>query len=553
MGRRIKISVILVFVSIFILVNTDSFARRVKEPVSLGGWLVGITKDVINNSSELSPRERLIELLNKTLTHLERHELKDLRLVRDGDYKLYYVFMVSDISAVSSTNFILNAETGELIQQCSFEGEIPQPLSMSGYELLKSFSSGGSGAKTYLAMKRSGDADSPDRLVVVKYADRYGVDGVGMPVLEYQAARLDYLQHVIDSEIKIMEDLTPEEVEELKNFFPEVIELSRNKGIYVYYSMPYRPGETLTEYFMKSEVSVGDFIAELNDLLTDISISLKARDNINLSLDEGIEHTSEWHIERIERRLQLMQQREGTMFEESIKDNPVAISNAKYENITYLFEELLASKTITVNGGEYSNIPVLIDEIKNRPDLLETIAPAFISRLSHGDLIIRNMFKEDSGHIRLIDVKGVDPEDEALDPLYGISKMVFGFGYDLVREGLYDLDVKRQENGSFSFDLKFDGSNPIVARYLEAIQLAKKMVEDNPEFNQVMQSDIHWEERLAFSITAHFIGDLACHLEPDKSGRSSLALYAIGTVLLDDYLRHLDIDLGLIFKADNQE
>ncbi|MCX5667271.1 MAG: 3-dehydroquinate synthase [Candidatus Omnitrophica bacterium] len=393
--------------------------------------------------------------------------------------------------------------------------KVPKEIS-DRYEIIKPYTTGGSSADTFLARDRQG------RQVIVKHSTWAGVGSNGIPWLRAQYKRLKELKQSLGPEGAAM--------------IPEVYEYHETNEL-AFYSMQYLEGGKPLPFYFLEHASGGaqPFLDDLESMIDQFCRHLYSRGNLEVPVD----YVQKVHLARVDYRFGLLTKKEGDVYDKLISGRPFAIENARYDDISYMFEELSKAPVIRINGVDHTNLPRLISEVKADHGLIERLKPRSILKYAHGDLLLRNVMRMGDGNFRLFDVRGVDLPGNSpsrIDLTYELGKILHSFLLEIVRNNLFDISV-RKEGGTFAFDIKYHTSKSAVANFLEVRRRLPEMLRNQPRLMELLKDEPLWLEKALFAEATHFITDAPNRLSQDPSGKHTLAYYAIGTQLLDEFLR----------------
>ncbi|MFA5088075.1 MAG: ROK family protein [Candidatus Omnitrophota bacterium] len=400
------------------------------------------------------------------------------------------------------------------------------------YKILKKLVGGGSSAGTYLVRDKDG------REIILKFATWAGIGSNGIPWLQSQVKRLRELK----------ENLPPLGASKI----PEVYDYEEKEGL-VYYTLEYlKDGRPLSLYHLEHpEGGPEAFLEDLENMLDLMAEQFYSQGRLDLPED----YIKRVHVSRLNYRMGLLKRQEGEVYERLIKNRPFKFGNGRHRDIASLFNEIWNRSTISINGHAYANAPNLVYALEANPVFMEGITPSFLPRYAHGDALLRNFMRMKDGSIKVFDVRGVDLPDNSparVDITYELGKFLHGILLEIVRNDLFDMEIRRGSGGELEFELHYDMDNPSVKNFLEVRRKMPELFKNHPGLNKILKDEPRWLVKALFAEASHFLADAINRLENDLSGRHTIAYYLIGTMLLNDYFGEVS-ETDLFREAGNAD
>ncbi len=408
----------------------------------------------------------------------------------------------------------------------------PNVLWQMGYKIVKSFETSGSSTRTFLSI------DSSGRLSVVKYSDQEGVNGTGVSWLRNQAARMEEYQAY------------------LGNCIPAVLDTadlgeSGARNTVFFYSMEYRPLETLSDYLLYNPdateegffIRLGTVLDRQIGMLYDYPETWVAADR-----EGGGSYLYRFYIDRFRRRLALLADPKANLNPDWIKgDSPV-------NYIAPMFADLMKADTLTLSGRTYKNLPRLLELMDNNQDTVNQIGPRLLG-LGHGDGHAGNIGFEidkpvEEGFV-LFDLRGMDV-NERIDIGYDMGKLAFSFLHSLVdRAHAFRVPpsslVVYEGTRNAQVSLEVDASQENTVRmhlelrnqFWDFLQKHQPIID---LFARMGEEPARWFTRARFAEAIQMFGPAPDRLKDDPSGEISLTYYVLTTILLNDFLTSYGFD-----------
>ncbi len=296
---------------------------------------------------------------------------------------------------------------------------------------------------------------------------------------------------------------------DLQQHFPKVLHHQISPD-FVWYDIPFYDIPSLRKLFFVGKIKAEKGL-ELLKTLMDFMFSKVYSRSVRKG---GATWVYKLHIQRIENRLMTTIERSN------------------------VFRDIINAEHITINGRHFQNIPAIIGCIKTRRELIEVLAPPFISMI-HGDLHFQNVLVDLEGKSKsnfiLMDPKG---EVGGSDPFYDLGKLWHSFHglYDFIHEDLFNVDLKVKDNEVIAqFELD---ENPMLLEYQRLNELFPEWIAKNSPLNR----DPNWEMRTLFSEAAHFCSVMPFHLKMDGVEKRAMALYLTGVKLLNEFAEKYKIE-----------
>jgi len=298
-------------------------------------------------------------------------------------------------------------------------------------------------------------------------------------------------------EVKWLIDLPTD----LKPYFPTVLDYNIN-SIPLYFDMPYYELTTLREILINGDIGGEKAVEILKDIMDFMFKKMYTKYQDKVESD----YLTKIHINKTWKR-----------FEETKQKSKI-------------LGKIIDCKHIFINGKKYINAPEIIKKIEKSYRLLDLLKPPFICK-THSDLhfddILVDITKNPIKFI-LIDPRGLD---HTYSYEYDLGKLFFSFDglYDFMHEGLFDLEMKIEEdNAFFKYEIK-EGS---------VLEEFKKISKEFPEIlgkQPMLEKDKYWKERVKFTEAMLFLSNVPFQLRGDEIEKNPIAQYITGTRLINEF------------------
>jgi hypothetical protein len=195
---------------------------------------------------------------------------------------------------------------------------------------------------------------------------------------------------------------------------------------------------------------------------------------------------------------------------------------------------------LRINGERYPNLPQLLAIYEEQVDELQRkFGPTHLSRYAHGDLPLRNIFRMPNGAVKITDVRGrnIHPTSPSTFSVeFDLAKIAHSFFLELVRNHLYELSARQEEDGSYTFRFRFY-KTPGVTRYLQVWRQFPAMLRQNQALGELFRGKAPgWLEHVVLGAAINLACDGIHRLSQDPSGHDSVMYYLQATVELYDFL-----------------
>jgi len=390
----------------------------------------------------------------------------------------------------------------------------PDILWQLGYKIPKSFKTSGSTTiRTFLAI------DPHDRLSVVKYSDQEGFEENGIPWLRKEAARMEEYRFYLGHHVPAVFDRVE-------------VAAQDDRDSAFFYSMEYRPFETLSEYLLYDPAATGqEFFRRLDVALNQQVEMLYDQPDTWISPNQQGENSyvQTFYLDKFKQRLALL-------------TDPINHTAA-------MFASLIHADTLTINGIPYTNLPRLLELLDIHKDRINQIEPKLLG-LAHGDGHLGNMGFEIGKPIEnglvLFDLRGVDLSTR-MDIAYDIGKLAFSFLHALV-DRTHALTVPvpslevNEETKEVSARLEFDASqiDKIILHIALRNQLEGFLQNHQPlvaVLRKMGEESETWLARAKLTEAMQLLGIAPDRLEDDPSGGTAMTYYVLSTLVLNGFLR----------------
>lgn len=381
------------------------------------------------------------------------------------------------------------------------------------YDVRSKFTTGGSSAGTYLV------ADSNGKEQVLKFSTWRGIGASGTPWLRAQAARL--------------QELKEELPEEGATSIPEVYKV-HDDGEVFYYTSEYLNGTpfSISSYndpnFDSGEFALG--VSKILDLVTNNFFNQG-----KLDVPEG--YIESVHTKRAKSRLKLLTDTESEVYAKFVEGRSIDLDDDQYHDMHGFFERLIGFEEIVINGNKFKNPVNILRDLDE--EQLKKLTPTFIPKFAHGDGTLRNFMITSAGHIKVIDVRGVDLPSDTVSRVcipYELGKMMRTIFLEIVRANDFYISLDKTESNDdsyFEFNLK---ENTNALKFARSRKDILSTFAKHKELSDLMVNEGDWIKKTLFAEAIHFLADAVNRLESDNSGKQTLAYFLIGTALLSECL-----------------
>jgi len=204
------------------------------------------------------------------------------------------------------------------------------------------------------------------------------------------------------------------------------------------------------------------------------------------------------------------------------------------KNHSPIMKKFIEPNRLVIEGIKYKNIPELILYLKKNKSLLQKLIPKK-THMIHGDFHFDNFLVDDKNvnNFILIDPRG---EINKYCYNYDIGKLWFSIHgkYDLLREGLFDLEYEVKGKEIIVGSFKFKNTKPL--KTLEEINNKKNYFIDI--CNRSL-SEENIKSQILFSEAIHFCAIAPFNLKKDGIEKETIGRYLTGVKLLNEFINGL--------------
>ena len=325
-----------------------------------------------------------------------------------------------------------------------------------------------------------------------------------------------------------------------------------NRNSAFFYSMEYRPFETLSEYLLCDPAANGqEFFSRLDVALRHQVRMLYDQPETWIVADQPGEdsYLQKFYIDRFRRRLTLLADPGANLNSDWIE------GIAPVNHAALMFTRLMSTDTLTINGITYPNLPRLLELLDIHKDKINQIEPKLLG-LAHGDGHIGNIGFEIGKRIEdgfvLFDLRGADA-NARIDIGYDTGKLAFSFLHALIDRAhalkvpASSLEVN-EETREANVRLEFDASQmDIILLHLELRKQLWGFLQNHQPltdvFRKMGEEPEIWLVRTQLGEAIQLLGPAPDRLKDDPSGSISMTYYVLTTLLLNNFLRSNGFDM----------